>query len=328
MTLPALTPAVDARALLAAHVLKEAATCGIRPACAQLAAALADGSASAELLDAARAAMQRKRGGVAAPSAHTLRRWAQTYQAGGTLALAAPTKPPAPAPAARGDAPLRRALALYATKDAQWRNLAAAVRQAAKEAGIPSSALYSRARRALQKLGYDWRAHMQLIRSRHSGSEAKAMLPFRRREWGEAAGIKPLDIWVMDGHSFKAKVRHPIHGAPFVPELTLVLDGATRKIMGWSVSLSENAIAVGDALRHAISQHGVPAVLYTDNGAGETAKALDCPIDGFLARLGIEHRTGIPGNPQGRGIIERSWRTHAIACARQFASYLGSDVDE
>ena len=132
---------------------------------------------------------------------------------------------------------------------------------------------------------------------------------------------------MIDGHTFKAKVRHPIHGQPFAPEVTVFLDAATRKITGWSVSLSENTIGVGDAVRHAVGTHGVPALVYSDNGAGETAKALDCPVAGLFARLGAEHRTGIPGHPQGHGLIERSWRTHMIRCARQFGSYQGSDAD-
>ena len=312
MTLPA---HAAARAQLAAHVLKEAASCGMRAACAQLAAALADGSAPAELLDAARAALQRKRGSV--PSARTLRRWAECYATGGALALAVRALAPT-------DAAVQRAISLYASRAAQWRNLASATKQAAREVGVPWQPLYSRCRRTLAKTSQSAAANVALIKARHSGSEARALLPFTRRDWGST----PLDIWVMDGHSFKAKVRHPVHGAPFTPEVTMVMDAATRKIMGWSVSLSESAIAVGDALRHAISQYGVPAILYTDNGAGETAKTLDCPLDGLLPRLGIEHKTGIPGNPQGRGIIERSWRSHMIECARQFATFQGSDADD
>ncbi len=34
-----------------------------------------------------------------------------------------------------------------------------------------------------------------------------------------------------------------------------------------------------------------------------------------------------PGKPQARGIIERSWQTHAINAARKFGSFQGSDVD-
>ena len=147
-------------------------------------------------------------------------------------------------------------------------------------------ALYGRARRALQKVD-----NVTLIKARHSGSARAARLPFKRRD---TSMLRPLDVWLIDGHTFKAKVRHPDHGAPFAPELTIVMDAATRLICGWSVALAENVFAVGDALRHAIGQYGVPAIVYTDNGAGETARAMDCPVDGFMTRLGIEHRTGIP----------------------------------
>lgn len=56
---------------------------------------------------------------------------------------------------------------------------------------------------------------------------------------------------------------------------------------------SENAFAVADALRHAISLHGVPAIYYSDNGGGEKNKFLDAEITGMLPRLGIRHETGI-----------------------------------
>ncbi|EPP1151054.1 Mu transposase C-terminal domain-containing protein, partial [Yersinia enterocolitica] len=79
----------------------------------------------------------------------------------------------------------------------------------------------------------------------------------------------------------------------------------TRYVVGWSLSLAENVIAVADALRHGMQSHGIPLIYYSDNGAGQTANVLDADITGILSRLGVEHPTGIPGNPQARGIIER-----------------------
>ena len=149
---------------------------------------------------------------------------------------------------------------------------------------------------------------MRIACRRPRGPRA-ALLPFKRRD---TSVLRPNDVWLIDGHTYKAKVRHPDHGQPFRPELTVAIDAATRRIQGWSVNYSENVIAVGDCMRHAIGQCGVPAILYSDNGGGETAKQIDCPVDGFCARLGIDHRTGLPGHPQGHGLIERSWRTHAI----------------
>ena len=291
---------------------------GVKRACAVVAGQLASREITAELLAVARMANQRARGDMV--SARTLERWLAQHRADGWWGLLpAPTQTQ---PLAAIEDDVAAVLGLYHSRDPQWRNLSAAAKHVCRQMGQPFDewrALYGRARRALAKVD-----KVALIKARHSGAQRAAKLPFKRRD---TSSLAPLDVWVIDGHTFKAKVRHPDHGAPFAPELTLVLDAACRRIMGWSVSLSENVFAVGDALRHAIGQHGVPAICYSDNGAGETAKAMDCPIDGFMARLGIDHRTGIPGHPQGHGIIERSWRTHAINCARQFGSYQGSDVD-
>ncbi|WP_146226791.1 DNA-binding protein [Serratia symbiotica] len=140
------------------------------------------------------------------------------------------------------------------------------------------------------------------MRGRVSGSAAKAFEVYQQRDWSQM----PVNgCRISDGKSLNLKVAHPIHGRPFTPELTLVIDGRTRYIVGWSVSLAENAIAVADAYRHGMKHHGKPLFVYSDNGGGETNKMLDADITGIFPRLHIEHMTGIPGNPQARGIIER-----------------------
>ena len=308
----------DARAALVHQVHGLARVHGVKRACALVALQLASGQADEALQGLARAANQKARG-TGGVSARTLERWVALHREGAWWALL-----PAPAPAAppRLAEEVTATLGLYHSRDARFRNLSDAAREAVARLGLARDAwrsVYERSRRALQKAD-----KVALIKARHSGAQRAAQLPFKRRDTSQLA---PLDVWLVDGHTFKAKVRHPDHGGPFAPELTVVLDAATRLICGWSVALSENVWAVGDALRHAIGRHGVPAIVYSDNGAGETARAMDCPVDGFMARLGIEHRTGIPGHPQGHGLIERSWRTHAIQCARQFGSYQGRDVD-
>lgn len=161
-------------------------------------------------------------------------------------------------------------------------------------------------------------------RGRTAGSAYKAVMPYVKRDW---LMFNPNDIWVGDGHGFKAKVAHPDHGQPFQPEITVIIDSATRYVVGWSVSLSESTIAHADALRHAMTYHEPPLVYYTDNGAGPTGKMLDADITGILPRYGIEHATGLPGNPQGRGIIERFWKTVTIPLARTYDTYVGNDAD-
>ncbi|MGY0399447.1 MAG: Mu transposase C-terminal domain-containing protein [Ostreibacterium sp.] len=160
---------------------------------------------------------------------------------------------------------------------------------------------------------------------RKTGAEYRAMKTYVKRDWSM---MSANDCWVGDGHSMKMKVRHPDHGQPFTPELTLIMDTASRFIVGWSLSYSESTIAVADALRHGMQNHGIPAIYYSDNGGGQKNKALDADITGILPRLGVHHETGIPGNPQGRGIIERVNKTLALYIARQFETYYGQGSDD
>lgn len=314
----------DARVQLVQKVQELVPIHGIKHSCTLLAAQLVTGQCGTAVQAIARAANQRARGDNV--SARTLERWNGQFRVSGWWGLL-PAAQEARTMPDRLEEDVAAVLGLYHSRDPKFRKLALAAKEVTRMLNRDFDtweALYSRARRALDKFAKSSKANVALLKARHTGSERDAKLPFKRRD---TTMLAPLDVWVMDGHTFKAKVRHPDHGAPFAPELTLVSDASTRMIMGWSTSLSENVIAVGDALRHAVSQWGIPAIVYTDNGGGETAKALDCPIDGIMVRLGIDHRTGIPGKPQARGLIERQWQTHAINCARQFDSYQGSDVD-
>lgn len=163
-------------------------------------------------------------------------------------------------------------------------------------------------------------------RGRVTGSEWRGLKPYVERD---VSMFHSNDIWVGDGHSFKAKVQHPIHGRPFVPEITVILDWVSRKIVGWSVALAESTVAVSDAFRHAQqTTRARPLVYYSDNGSGQTGKDIDCPVSGTLARQGIAHETGIPGNPQARGIIERLWQATFIPLAREYPTCTWRGADE
>lgn len=161
-------------------------------------------------------------------------------------------------------------------------------------------------------------------RGRKTGAAYKSLLPYVKRDWG---ALKPNDVWIGDGHSFKAKVAHPVHGRPFKPEVTVIIDGCTRFVVGFSVSLAESCVAVSDALRIGVKHFGLPIIYYSDNGGGQTGKTIDHEITGITSRLGIRHETGIAGNPQGRGIIERWWKDNLIEMARQYETFAGAGMD-
>ncbi|EMX7707896.1 transposase [Salmonella enterica] len=181
---------------------------------------------------------------------------------------------------------------------------------------VPS---YDAIRRVMKKL-----PEVVKQKGRVTGSEYRQIEGFTRRDWD----AMPVNyVWIGDGHGMKLKCAHPIHGRPFSPEVTFVIDGATRFVVGWSLDLAENVFAVAGAIQHGIRNHGKPFMYYSDNGSGETADVMDKEIVGILPRLGVDHPTGIPGNPQGRGIIERLNRTLPMRIARKYRTYFGKGAD-
>lgn len=87
--------------------------------------------------------------------------------------------------------------------------------------------------------------------------------------------------------------------------LIAFLDDATRVVPYASFAFSENTRAFLPQLHQAILRRGLPRRLYTDNGANYRSHhlALVC------ARLGIALIHSRPHQPQGRGKIERFFRT-------------------
>lgn len=162
-------------------------------------------------------------------------------------------------------------------------------------------------------------------RGRVTGIKARQIEGFVRRDW---CSLPVNYVWIGDGHGMKMRCLHPVHGQPFSPEVTFVIDGACRYITGWSLALAENTMAVAGAIKHGIQNCGKPFLYYSDNGPGETGQALDAEITGILPRLGIDHPTGIAGNAQGRGIIERLNRTLPVRIARKYPTYFGKGADQ
>ncbi|MDR5655491.1 DNA-binding protein, partial [Ruixingdingia sedimenti] len=70
----------------------------------------------------------------------------------------------------------------------------------------------------------------------------------------------PTTIYTADGKTFDAEVADPVSRRPMRPEITSVLDVATRKCVGYAVSRKENVIAVTEALRRSCSTHGICAI--------------------------------------------------------------------
>jgi hypothetical protein len=76
-------------------------------------------------------------------------------------------------------------------------------------------------------------------------------------------------------------------------------------VVGYRWGHSEDTVRLEAALRHGLASKGVPASVYVDNGSAFVA----APLLRACAVLGIRLVHSRPGRPQGRGKIERFFRT-------------------
>ncbi|MFJ3469083.1 DNA-binding protein [Pseudomonas sp. NPDC090201] len=170
-------------------------------------------------------------------------------------------------------------------------------------------------KRFLKKLSPD-----ALNAGRMSPQELKALQPFRRRS---TKNLFPGDVYTADGHKFDAEVINPLTGKPYRPEITTVLDVATRKVVGVSVGESESTIGVLDALRDAVRQC-MFGIFYVDNGSGFANDTVREVVD----RLGGTMTHSLPYNSQARGLSERGHQTIWVRAAKKLTSYIGADMDK
>ena len=165
---------------------------------------------------------------------------------------------------------------------------------------------------------------LERVKGREGKLALRARMAYTARDF---ADLLPTSVYSADGKTFDAEIAHPIHGHPFRPEITSIIDVATRRVVGWSAALDENTFAVVDALRQACSFGGIPAIFYTDNGRGYKNKAFDAPLTGFMARAGITSMRALPYNSQAKGVVERLNQVYTAA-AKNLATYIGKDMDK
>ena len=175
------------------------------------------------------------------------------------------------------------------------------------------------------KLAHSYRRFVQWAEAENMPVNDVPNLSMVRRVWDKLPLIMQ-ERGRKTGAAYKSLLPY-VHGRPFKPEVTVIIDGCTRFVVGFSVSLAESCVAVSDALRIGVKHFGLPIIYYSDNGGGQTGKTIDHEITGITSRLGIWHETGIAGNPQGRGIIERWWKDNLIEMARQYETFAGAGMD-
>jgi putative transposase len=116
--------------------------------------------------------------------------------------------------------------------------------------------------------------------------------------FGRFEAAAPNDRWTGDA----------LHGPAVAGRKTYLfafVDDHSRAVPGYRWGHSEDTVRLEAALRHGLAARGVPRSIYVDNGSSFVA----APLLRACAVLGIRLVHSRPGRPEGRGKIERFFRT-------------------
>jgi putative transposase len=135
----------------------------------------------------------------------------------------------------------------------------------------------------------------------------------------------PNAVWQADHTQLDLWVLTP-PGTPGRPWLTVIEDDFSRAVAGYAVNLAApSALNTALALRQAIWRKsdpgwhvcGIPELLYTDHGSDFTSRHLEQ----VAAELKIRTVFSLPGQPRGRGKIERMMGTVNQLCLSRLPGY-------
>lgn len=204
----------------------------------------------------------------------TLDEWIRAYRCGGFDALV-------PAPGSRQPRTPAELLALAVSlKEQSPGRTAAQIRQVMLAAGhqAPSARTIQR---HFRRTGHN---------RRPDGSLPKAFGRF------EAEAVN--DLWIADA----------MHGPAIGGRkayLFAFIDDMSRLVPGYRWGRAEDSLRLEAAFRRGLAARGIPKRLYVDNGSAFVA----APLQRACAVLGIQLVHSRPGEPAGRGKIERFFRT-------------------
>lgn len=212
-------------------------------------------------------------GGRIRISRGTLDRWIRTLRAGGFEALV-----PGPREGVLRIRPDLLELAVALRREAPRRTASQIVAILREQEGQSPS------ERSLQR-------HFARLGLPRGGAPARVA-------YGRFEAEHPNDLWTGDA----------LHG-PLVggrkTYLFAFIDDHSRLLTGYRWGLAEDTLRLEAALRSGLASRGLPRAAYTDNGSAFVSSQLLRA----LAVLGIRLVHSRPGRPEGRGKIERFFRT-------------------
>jgi putative transposase len=219
----------------------------------------------------------------------TIDRWIRAWHSGGFAALAPPARQVTP----RTDAAVLE-LAAALKRERPGRTAAQIARILRAQCGWSPSA------RTLQR-------HFERLElnTRPDGRPPQV--------FGRFEAAAPNERWTGDAlHGPRAAGRKAY--------LFCFIDDHSRAVMAGRWGYFEDTIRLAAALRPALAARGVPAGIYADNGSA----FVDAALKRAAARLGIKIVHSMPGKPEGRGKIERFFRT----VREQFLVEIGDDTGD
>lgn len=153
--------------------------------------------------------------------------------------------------------------------------------------------------------------------------------------------VEANDVWVADNHTFDIMTRYD-DGREGMHRLSLTafMDAKSGVITGWNITDNPCSNSTLFAIRNGILKHGIPKVVYFDNGSEfltkdlggrgirETKKSkLEERPETILSRLGIEMRTAKIRNGRSKP-IERFFLDFKNHISKLFDSYTGGHSQE
>jgi len=135
--------------------------------------------------------------------------------------------------------------------------------------------------------------------------------------FGRFEAARPNELWTGDA----------LHGPRIGGRKTYLfafLDDHSRAIVGHRFGFAEDTVRLAAALRPALGSRGVPDGVYVDNGSA----FVDAWLLRACAKLGIRLIHSTPGRPQGRGKIERFFRTVREQFLVEITGEITSDAPE
>jgi putative transposase len=131
-----------------------------------------------------------------------------------------------------------------------------------------------------------------------TGLSALATPPAQPASFGRFEADRPNELWTGDA----------LHGPRIAGRKTYLfafIDDHSRAIVGHRWGFAEDTVRLAAALRPALQARGIPAYVYVDNGSA----FVDSWLLRACAKLGIKLVHSTPRRPQGRGKIERFFRS-------------------